>query len=99
MTNTSLVERLLEFQSYSHDGRHIGCPDICREAAQALRERDKRIADLENVLGAVTDELQETIIDDYKYKYGNPVHPAMADRMERDLSTVKEARTLLSKEP
>ena len=36
MTDASLVERLLEFQSYSHDGRHIGCPDVCREAAQAL---------------------------------------------------------------
>ena len=54
-----------------------------------------RISELENVLGAVTDELQEQIEGDYKYMYGDPVHPAMAGRLDRDLSTVREARAAL----
>jgi hypothetical protein len=67
---------------------------LARNENTALRAR---IAELENVLGAITDEYEATLIDDYKSKYGNPIHPAMKSRLERDLSTVREARDILAK--
>jgi len=62
-----------------------------------LTEAWERIAELENVLGAITDEYEADLIEDYKSKYGNPIHPAMESRLERDLSTVREARDILAK--
>jgi uncharacterized coiled-coil protein SlyX len=55
-------------------------------------ERDR----LRHILVAVTDELQAEIENSYYEKYGD--HPAMQRRLDRDLSTVREARAALAGE-
>jgi len=55
----------------------------------------KENAELRAKLKQVTDELEAEIVGSYKANYGDPVHPAMQNRLERDLSTVREARATL----
>lgn len=82
-----IVDRLVRLASRRDMEGIYTDANICWEAASRLER-------LASVLGAVTDELQAEIENQYQEKYGD--HPAMNSRKERDLSTVREARALLA---
>ena len=82
----------------------IGCAtgsQLCKHQKQHCKPSERQtmaddrieLARLRDCLRNCADELESEI----NARYGIPVHPAQQSRYERDLSTVVEARALLSR--
>lgn len=93
--------RALGFEAGDFDREESGeYVEYAAEAAwQMFRARDVEVRKLRELLAQVTEELAEEVTGNYKSRYGDPIHPAMELRYERDMGTVYEARAVLTGEP